>query len=898
MSTERENRMTKKTKCRIHIFLAGIIFIEVLLFFCLCKYDGIDIFIQIEDLEHIDDQRATLWPMLVSIIVTMLGSLITTYVFLKEALDRTSDEKPYFGTVIKKYRADCIADLLHYAKEVLILMAIVIGVYCLMYFAGWRLNWFLRCILVALYVYSIAKSYFFLRKCIDLDEGLRKAACQLTEEIYDKLENLEVNQEEFPSMLHNLKKVLRERISEMPEDEDFVREWLQLGAWGKSSAGTRDFINRFSEWEKLLLLLTEQSFATKGQNAYERVNLILQDMKDVPNYEVEKADVYSNRWMGKGNAIDSGNISAAQVILEIDKDYLKISEESFVSIFICLADYRDLLRVQFEISGDTAGTAINGNAGKVMDFFFLFVVYLSVKIFRMLPRIEVFFPGGKFCYANFYNIRFENSAFRASSFENSVFARSHLINTNFGMSKFTNCEFYNMDSRNCSFGNTWFDEGNFRESIFVDADFTGAEFHSCHFDQSSFSDAILSNLVLIAPSFGKGKKDFSNCKIWNVQIEDVRGQEIRNCDFSKSSFHEIRFGMSNLSNISLPENEGKDDILEEYRQYLADTMYPGRFWNDGKASEESTCSWSLSDIKSDVRAFRVREKAFSKGHIIKNHDKRIQIGIKPIWNYIGKAAVLSFKECVFSEAKMPQVRFYRADLSQCIFRNTQMNSACFISAYMPGCIMHGANLRESVLWAVQMQSAVLTDAILFRAVCRLINLEDAALSYLHASETDMASCSFERSDCSLVDLTKAVLTDCSFADAILTRAELTGAEFVRVNFENSVSDEMLSSYSSFFECNLKNALLTKSSFNYTVFRKCSFELANFENSMVTNVEFHGCDFRASNFGGTCFVNACFRDCENMKTDYFKNAVLINPIFEGKSKRYETEFKKKGLIIYD
>ena len=51
-----------------------------------------------------DDQRSTLWPLLITLIATMLGSLITSYVFLKEALDRTSDEKTYYSVVIREYR--------------------------------------------------------------------------------------------------------------------------------------------------------------------------------------------------------------------------------------------------------------------------------------------------------------------------------------------------------------------------------------------------------------------------------------------------------------------------------------------------------------------------------------------------------------------------------------------------------------------------------------------------------------------------------------------------------------------------------------------------------------------------------------------------------------------------
>lgn len=860
----------KKRKHRIWIekILWAILLILLVTMFCIYKR-GESLILLIEDWEEIDDQRATLWPVLVSIVVTMLGSLITTYVFLKEALDRTSDEKPYFREVIREYRNKSIHELLEYAKWSLFLMAVVIGIYCSIYFANWRFNGLVRLILVGLYIGCIIWSYFFLSKCIALEKGLSKTASELTEEIYRKLDDIE-KKHNICAIVCNLKKQFGE--DNCAYDSDPVRKWLQIEQWGEEKAGIREFINRFSEWEKLLLFLIEQSITIKGQNTYERIDMILQNMEGVPDYNVERKDAVSNRWS------DNQDLGITGEVLEIEKDYLEnISIEVFANIFRCLSDYRDLLRVRSEIRENDDKLSTNGNADCIVDFFFLFVVYLSVKIFRMLPKVEVFFPGGKFCFANFYNIRFESSAFRGSLFQNSVFARSHLINTNFGMSKFVNCEFYNMDSRNCSFANTYFRYSNFKEGIFEDADFTGAELYKCCLDQVSFRDAILSNMILDSVAFGKEKKEFSNCKIWNVLINNAQGYEIQNCDFSSSSLHDIRFAMDKVPGVKISENGQEDTIVLIYKQYLENYICHEKFWMKTGDEEKQNQAEpvTVSELRCMVRTFCAEGTGLPRVRIMAGKGYKPRIEEKPIWAVIKNNTVLSFKECVFSDADMPNSRFYRSDLSQCVFRRAVMNSACLISVYMPGCIMDGVNLRESILWAAQMQSAVLTGAILFQAVCGLVNLEDAALSGLHASEADISYCSFNRSDCSSIDLTKASVKDSSFADAILTNAELTGAEFVRVNFENSIADEMLSSYSLFRGCNLKNALLTKSSFNYTVFRNCSFKLANFENSTVTNVEFYNCDFKSSNFSNTCFVNARFRDCKNMKAEYFVNARFVN-----------------------
>ena len=51
-----------------------------------------------------DDQRSTMWPVIISMTVTLLGSIITTYVFSKDTLDGILDERPYYREVIIEYR--------------------------------------------------------------------------------------------------------------------------------------------------------------------------------------------------------------------------------------------------------------------------------------------------------------------------------------------------------------------------------------------------------------------------------------------------------------------------------------------------------------------------------------------------------------------------------------------------------------------------------------------------------------------------------------------------------------------------------------------------------------------------------------------------------------------------
>ncbi len=80
------------------------------------------------------DQHSVLWPLLLSIIVALLGSVITTYTFLKTSLDRTIDEKPYYRTVIKEYRENTMKRLWRNTVWVIALIILVIGFYILLYY--------------------------------------------------------------------------------------------------------------------------------------------------------------------------------------------------------------------------------------------------------------------------------------------------------------------------------------------------------------------------------------------------------------------------------------------------------------------------------------------------------------------------------------------------------------------------------------------------------------------------------------------------------------------------------------------------------------------------------------------------------------------------------------------
>ena len=118
------------------------------------------------------DFRTVLIPIIVSVVITLLGCLITTYIFLKEALDRVGDQKPYAVEVIGSYRKKTIRRLLWLFGFTILFTALTAALYFWLWdetdqwaFAGhfaWLIAAAAICILSGL----------FLKGCMDTEKVL------------------------------------------------------------------------------------------------------------------------------------------------------------------------------------------------------------------------------------------------------------------------------------------------------------------------------------------------------------------------------------------------------------------------------------------------------------------------------------------------------------------------------------------------------------------------------------------------------------------------------------------------------------------------------------------------------------------------------------------------------
>ena len=794
-----------------------------------------------------DDQRSTLWPLLITLIATMLGSLITSYVFLKEALDRTSDEKTYYSVVIREYREKTMRSLWLYMLTSLALMGIVICLYSMFYFMHIRSRDEVRIILILSYGVCMIGSAWFLNKCIDIDRGLHKTADKLLKiQIAEARELLVTLQQKRDKMLResSVNESFDKLIDRITSGTESTEAWLQIeDETEKSRINKKKFINRFSEWEKILFCLAEngEGFLHR-QSMAERVRFAVEHGETVyGDTDVEQSDARAHTW---------GKNSPYKEVFRI-KQALKIDGAGFCDAYYLLSEIRNLLQVQMETAPRKEAEPLKEN--EVGTLFLFFLMQLSLYVFCMLPKLEVFFPSGKFSFIDFYGIRFETSSFRTSLFDCCLFVRNRMKDCNFGMASFDNCEFYYTSSDDCSFTNTLFESCFFHNAKFENVDFTGAVLEDCDLKRAQFEGVILANVTLTGASLGKN--NFSSSRLTDITVtlaQDEDGnRDMKECGFASSVLERVKLDL-------FPE--------KDYRQ-----VFPR------------------------IRAEAKEEKA----EILQERKCRYgQNGLmmQKTWGKVAQEAVFKMDQCDFTSAELTGIVFYRTCMEQSVFVKTQMDSIKIYACDMHGCIMEQANLRQGRICASDFRSAVLADAIFYRSRCRLVNFEDSDMNKLHASAARFSLCSFERSDCSRIDLTMARVTESSFQDVILKEAELTRAFFTRVSFVNCIADGMLSSYSTFKDCIFKNAFLGHSSFNYSEFFNCSFAFASFADSTVSGARFDSCDFTETNFNKTCFIGVTFKDSKNLNVDSFIEARFINPVFEGTDESFERALKEKGIEV--
>lgn len=800
-----------------------------------------------------DDQRSTLWPLLITLIATMLGSLITSYVFLKEALDRTSDEKTYYSVVIREYREKTMRSLWLYMLTSLALMGIVICLYSMFYFMHIRSRNEVRIILILSYGVCMIGSAWFLNKCIDIDRGLHKTADKLLKiQIKEARKLLGTLKDKREQMLRDssVNESFDELIGRITSGAESTEAWLQIeDETAAKSINKKKFINRFSEWEKILFCLAEngEGFLHR-QSMAERVRFAVEHGETVYGAtDVEQNDAGDHSW---GENTPYVNVSGI-------KQALKIDGAGFCDAYYLLSEIRNLLQVQMETAPRKEAEPLKEN--EIGTLFLFFLMQLSLYVFCMLPKLEVFFPSGKFSFIDFYGIRFEASSFRTSLFDSCLFVRNRIKDCNFGMASFNNCEFYYTSSEDCSFTNTLFERCFFHNAKFENVDFTGAVLKNCDLKRTQFESVVLANVTLAEAVLGKNNFSSSQLTDITVTLKQETDKELKQ-DTDKD-MKECGFAASVLERVNLEIFPEKD-----YREVFR------RIWVEAKREkadllEERNCCYGQNGLM-----------------------------MQRTWGKIAEEAVLKMNQCDFTGAVLTDIAFYRVCMEQSVFVKMQMDSIKIYACDMHGCIMEQANLREGRICAADFRSAVLADAIFYKSRCRLVNFEDSDMNKLHASAARFSLCSFERSDCSKIDLTMAQVKKSSFQDVILKDAEMTRAFFSQVSFVNCIASGMLSSYSTFKECIFKNAFLGQSSFNYSKFFNCSFAFASFADSTVSGARFESCDFKETNFNNTCFIGVTFKDSKNLDVDSFKGARFINPVFEGTDEFFDRILLKNKIEV--
>lgn len=779
------------------------------------------------------------WPVIVSTMVAVFGTLMTSYVFLKDALDRTIDEKPYYARVIREYRQEKIRVLMWYS-----VMFVGVSCYLILYqnASGGEgsppYDSFLYAGIVAVVVLMIL-SIYFLYQCVNIDEYIGKTAQTI-------LDSLGRETAQRWKRMDSVWSVFIDNYVKLREEKKSLAAFLEIGKEAEAgndaeaekvfwSFDAEKFVIKFSEWEKFILAFLDKSAGFhSGQDIRQRVMIAagyIEKMAIIQN--VERDDAQDNGWYRSVYP----TIQRYERYIEKNMDM-----DDFLEIYALLSDYRDVLQVRQDkqVREDNREFRQQSKAETenrdILYLFFLLRFYSSVRCLVTLPRVELFYPAAKLNDVDFYNVRFENCSFRASAFSGVIFARIKMVGSNLALSKFADCNFYNADMRDCALGNSVFANCLMTEMIWSDVDVTGSNFVEADLRGSAFENAVLVNVEIHKSMLSR--VNFIGCKLSQIDFYEIAEGDFRYSSFENSTLHKICFH-------DVPTGS---EIPEKYR--------------DCNKNYFRTLSVTVNK-----KGMKEREKA-------------------DIWNGMQGAFFLDLSSSSFVNAFAEEIHFSHMRMDAALLKGANMQKADLRNVRMHGCVMGGVNLTEASFQYVDMESCVLTEAVLYKAQLRLVNLQNSNLLGCHASESVWTCCMLDKSDMSTIDLTKSVMQYSSCRDTILKDAELTYAHFTDVVFENCNGPGLLSSYSCFENCNFGNAFFGVSNFNYTIFRGCDMALASLADSTIEEAEFSGCGLENSNFRGCCFIKVTFCNNKDVDAEIFEHCTFIKCRFEGSDKKWE------------
>lgn len=785
------------------------------------------------------------WPVIVSTMIAIFGTLVTSYVFLKDALDRKIDEKPYYGKTIKRYRQGKVNMLLWYS-----IMFIGVSCYLILFqnagdskeesilYDGFLYMGILMVVVLLLL------SVLFLRQCLNIDRAIYVCACGILEDLDEEVEN------KWKGMKNDWETFICNYIGQREYDKDIL-EFLEVNEDGKQLNGRSrwkgldegKFVIKFSEWEKFILAFLDKSSGFQsGQEVEQRMAIAAGYIENLGIIQkIEQDDAKCHKW---------GYCAYATLLRYEELIEGSVDIQDFLDIYRMLSDYRDTLQVMQDNQGKTGKkfflfkifekVETEKDNAVILYMLFLLRFYSSVRCLITLPKIEIFYPLAKMYHVDFYNVRFENSSLRASLFYETVFVRAKMVGCNMALGRFEKCNFYNADFRDCSLGNSIFESCLMTGMIWSNVDITGSEFKDVDLSQSTFENAILVNV-----EFHNGTFDYVNfidCKLGEVDFYNIYHGSLKHSSFEKSILNDVCFNHS----------EAEIEIPDPYKAYAAD------------------CFVDLGVEKTDGPKKRK---------------------VCDIWKTLEEAKrIIDMSSSSFLDVVAEKIRFENMALDAAVFTRANLQGSTWRNVYMKGCIMINANLTDSKLEYNDMSSCVLKNAVLYKAKLRLINMQDSNLSDCHASECNCTEGMFDKSDMSRIDLTKSHISNSSLRDTILTEAELTNAEFRNVIFENCNGRGVLSSYSYFENCDFTNAFLSESNFNYTIFNSCNLSLAGMSGSTIEEAEFESCNFENSNFRNCIFIRVKFYENSNMSEEIFDGSTFIQCDFEGSNEMWQRVFR--------
>lgn len=729
-----------------------------------------------------------------SLLIGYSAASITLFALLRSAIERTQDENPMMGTILKVF-SERTSKLLFYN-----LFACFIGLtfglifHYVSCFQSRNEMWLSErlIVMIILFVVISTDTGYFWHLCVSTPKQYVKIAEKQWKFFSSDLETSNSNSKMDESASHD---------DMVPHDAD-------------------NFALLLSKIDQLLRMNNPQGAHDKP-TTIDEINNILTERWSVlspMNQNIEQIPRYNDydETLQKNNRQFQYSESWKTLTRHILDIYRALDGCRCIILSIPLnEEICKKSKEQFQLDPDVHGKAA------------LFLWYVTLYFFTSCIRIVDFtYNGATFCDANFFNSHLERNTLYGAKFKNCFWGYAKLSDSSLDMSSFSSVWFEHTRFQHTSLTNSIFKNCSFNGAIGQNSDVSRCAFENGQVADSDWKDCFWNDCIFTGIALSN--MSFSNSELNNWILKDCR---IEKCSFDYSRIAKWEF-----------QNNPGNPILHDCSfvgSTLTDFTIEGADMSSSNFKDAILTNVVFKNINLNQSMFACADLPFSKLNNVKMEGSDLSKSnlFQSTWDSVN----LNYSNLLFTKAQA--IHMNDCQLKQCNCADSDWSRFNAEKVDMTAIRLTECRLTEAELNSCILIEALATNIQLTNATCKTVNFSYSMLTNSNFAKTSFIQCKFHYADLTEIGATNTIFVECEF-----NNADFSNTRFVQAVWRGRCkAHPMIVAGANFSSCVFINCKMRD-----IVFQGCELDGAVFENCDFNDVAF------TSKISKKAFINCKFK----------------------------------------